>query len=79
MGHCHSLIPQENWDVQPAAILRFFAAMANYMDSLQLEGFLIHILSPMYRITEDDTIQDQGMGKQRQRSYLQIVSFMFYS
>ena len=53
--------------------------MANYMDSLQLEGFLIHILSPMYRITEDDTIQDQGMGKQRQRSYLQIVSFMFFS
>jgi U3 small nucleolar RNA-associated protein 20 len=70
---------QENWDEQPAAILRFFAAMASYMDSLQLEGFLIHILSPMYRITEDDTIQDQGMGKHRQRGYPQIVSFMFYS
>ncbi|KAH9007602.1 armadillo-type protein [Lactarius deliciosus] len=51
----------ENWDEQPAAILRFFAAMANYMEAPQLEGFLMHILSPMYRITEDDTIRDQRM------------------
>ncbi|KAH9067708.1 armadillo-type protein [Lactarius vividus] len=56
-----STITQENWDVQPAAILRFFAAMANYMEAPQLEGFLMHILSPMYRITEDDTIRDQRM------------------
>ncbi|KAI9465208.1 armadillo-type protein [Lactarius psammicola] len=51
----------ENWDEQPAAILRFFAAMANYMEAPQLEGFLMHILSPLYRITEDDSIRDQRM------------------
>lgn len=39
--------------------------MANYMGAPQLEGFLMHILSPIYRITEDDTIRDQRMGKQR--------------
>ncbi len=58
---------QENWGEQPAAILRFFAAMANYMEGPKLEGFLMHILSPIYRITEDDTVRDQQMGKQRQR------------
>ena len=60
---------QDNWHEHPAAILRFFAAMANYMEASQLEGFLMHILSPMYRITEDDTIRDQGMGE-----YLQTLS-----
>ena len=61
------IVTQENWDEQPAAILRFFAAMANYMDASQLEGFLMHILSPLYRITEDDTNRDQRMGKQLRR------------
>ncbi|KAF8270231.1 armadillo-type protein [Lactarius quietus] len=59
-GRTRSAI-SENWDEQPTAILRFFAAMANYMEAPQLEGFLVHILSPIYRITEDDTIRDQGM------------------
>jgi U3 small nucleolar RNA-associated protein 20 len=54
---------QENWHEQPAAILRFFAAMANYMEVPLLQEFLIHILSPIYRITEDDTIQNQRMGE----------------
>ena len=54
---------QENWHEQPAAILRFFAAMANYMEATLLQEFLIHILSPIYRITEDDTIRDQQMGE----------------
>ena len=54
---------QDNWHEQPAAILRFFAAMANYMEASLLEGFLMHILSPIYRITEDDSIRDQRMGE----------------
>lgn len=54
---------QENWHEQPAAILRFFAAMANYMEAALLQEFLVHILSPIYRITEDDTIRDQPMGE----------------
>ena len=36
--------------------------MANYMEADLLQVFLVHILSPVYRITEDDTIRDQQMG-----------------
>jgi hypothetical protein len=68
---------QDNWHEQPAAILRFFAAMANYMESSQLEGFLMHILSPIYRITEDDTIRDQRMGEYPQPLPVKKNSFMF--
>lgn len=32
------------------------------MDARQLERFLPHILTPVYRITEEDTIRDSGMG-----------------
>jgi U3 small nucleolar RNA-associated protein 20 len=37
--------------------------MANHMEVTLLQEFLMHILSPIYRITEDDTIRDQHMGK----------------
>jgi U3 small nucleolar RNA-associated protein 20 len=37
--------------------------MANHMEATLLQGFLMHILSPIYRITEDDTIRDQQMGE----------------
>jgi U3 small nucleolar RNA-associated protein 20 len=37
--------------------------MANYMEATLLQEFLMHILSPIYRITEDDTIRDQQMGE----------------
>ncbi|KAI0262194.1 armadillo-type protein [Gloeopeniophorella convolvens] len=53
----------DNWQEQPAAILRFFAAMANHMEPAQLEKFLMHVLSPIYRITEDDTIRDPHMDE----------------
>ncbi|KAI0268459.1 armadillo-type protein [Russula aff. rugulosa BPL654] len=53
----------ENWHEQPAAILRFFAAMANHMEATLLQEFLMHILSPIYRITEDDTIREQQMDE----------------
>jgi U3 small nucleolar RNA-associated protein 20 len=43
-------------------VLRFFAAMTSYMEATQLERFLPHILTPVYRITEEDTIRDSGMG-----------------
>ncbi|KAI9063947.1 hypothetical protein FKP32DRAFT_1603293 [Trametes sanguinea] len=52
-----STIPP-NWAQQPAAILKWFAAMASFMGAGQLEHFLVHILSPVYRIIEDDTIRD---------------------
>jgi U3 small nucleolar RNA-associated protein 20 len=53
---------KENWSHQPLSILRWFAAMASYMDVVKLEQFLVHILSPVYRIIEDDTIHDPQMS-----------------
>lgn len=35
------------------------------MEATQLERFLPHILTPVYRITEEDTIRDSGMGMLR--------------
>lgn len=32
------------------------------MDTDRLQMFLVHILTPVYRITEDDTIRDTQMG-----------------
>ncbi|KAG1731833.1 armadillo-type protein [Suillus paluster] len=52
---------QTTWSLAPLSILRFFAAMASHMPDSQLERFLPHILTPVYRITEDDTIRDAGM------------------
>ncbi|KAG2158692.1 armadillo-type protein [Suillus bovinus] len=52
---------QTTWSLAPLSILRFFAAMASHMEANQLERFLTHILTPVYRITEDDTIRDAGM------------------
>ncbi|KAJ3744880.1 armadillo-type protein [Lentinula detonsa] len=50
-----------NWFHQPFAVLRWFAAMASFLDAGALERFLVHILSPVYRIIEDDTIRDIKM------------------
>ena len=56
---------QANWVLSPLSVLRFFAAMTSYMEATQLERFLPHILTPVYRITEEDTIRDSGMGRLR--------------
>lgn len=45
------------------SIFRWFAAMTSHMPSDDVEGFLTHILSPVYRILEDDTIRDPRMGE----------------
>ncbi|KAF9555058.1 hypothetical protein CPC08DRAFT_643460 [Agrocybe pediades] len=50
-----------NWSQQPLAGFRWFAAMASYMEAARLEQFLVHILTPVYRVTEDDTIRDSQM------------------
>ncbi|PPQ91255.1 hypothetical protein CVT25_006372 [Psilocybe cyanescens] len=50
-----------NWSQQPLAGLRWFAAMTSHMEAARLEQFLVHILTPVYRITEDDTIRDTQM------------------
>ncbi|KAI5120165.1 hypothetical protein M0805_008432 [Coniferiporia weirii] len=54
---------QANWFHQPSAIFKWFAAMASHMDGVRLEQFLPHILSPLYRIAEDDTTGDAQMNE----------------
>ncbi|EKM53530.1 uncharacterized protein PHACADRAFT_98717 [Phanerochaete carnosa HHB-10118-sp] len=53
----------DNWYHQPISVLRWFAAMASFMEPSQVEKFLVHILSPVYRIAEDDTIRDSHMDE----------------
>ncbi|KAI0764301.1 armadillo-type protein [Trametes elegans] len=50
-----------HWSHQPAAVLKWFAAMVSHMQSEHVERFLVHILSPLYRVVEDDTIRDPQM------------------
>lgn len=50
------------WGHQPIAVFRWFAAMASHMEPQRLEKFLVHILTPLYRVVEDDTIHDPQMG-----------------
>ena len=44
-------------------MLKWFAAMVSYVDSDIVEHFLVHILNPVYRIVEEDTIRDTHMGE----------------
>ena len=37
--------------------------MVAYMEPSKVELFLVHILTPLYRIIDDDTIRDPHMGK----------------
>ncbi|KAH0588866.1 hypothetical protein H2248_004657 [Termitomyces sp. 'cryptogamus'] len=53
----------ENWAQQPLAILRWFAAMATHMEPSYLEKFLVHILTPLYRLLEEDAINDSHMDE----------------
>ncbi|EIW80199.1 hypothetical protein CONPUDRAFT_124919 [Coniophora puteana RWD-64-598 SS2] len=50
-----------NWIQQPTCVFRWFAAMTSHLDGPTLERFLPHMLSPMYRVSEDDTIRDPHM------------------
>jgi len=37
--------------------------MVSYLDADDLERYLVHILTPVYRITEDDTVRDSNMDE----------------
>lgn len=47
--------------------------MASVMEPSTLELFLVHILNPVYRITEDDTIHDDQMRTPYLPSHIVIV------
>jgi U3 small nucleolar RNA-associated protein 20 len=53
---------QNNWAEHPTAVLKWFAAMTSHMEPTRLELFLNHILVPLYRLIEDDTVHDSQMG-----------------
>ncbi|CAE6436707.1 unnamed protein product [Rhizoctonia solani] len=46
------------WHIHIGSIFRWFAAMASHLPAPTLETFLPHILAPVYRIAEEDTIKD---------------------
>ncbi|CAE6411743.1 unnamed protein product [Rhizoctonia solani] len=46
------------WHIHIGSIVRWFAAMASHLPPSILETFLPHILAPVYRIAEEDTIKD---------------------
>lgn len=37
--------------------------MVSYLNADHLERYLVHILTPVYQLIEDDTIRDTAMGK----------------
>lgn len=37
--------------------------MINHMDATQVQRFLTHVISPVYRVAEDDTIRDPHMDE----------------
>lgn len=54
------------------SVLRWFAAMVSFLDASQVEKFLMHILSPIYRIVEDDTIREPQMGEYIKEGFMFI-------
>ncbi|KAG9124195.1 U3 snoRNP protein [Ceratobasidium sp. 392] len=48
----------ENWHIQVSSVLRWFAAMASHLPAPTLEQFFPHILAPVYRISEEETIKE---------------------
>ncbi|KZT18582.1 hypothetical protein NEOLEDRAFT_1246369 [Neolentinus lepideus HHB14362 ss-1] len=53
----------DNWSYEPSAVLKWFAAMASFLPPAALARFLVHILTPVYRIVEDDTVRDAHMDE----------------
>ncbi|QRW25279.1 U3 snoRNP protein Utp20 [Rhizoctonia solani] len=46
------------WYIHIGSIFRWFAAMTSHLSAPTLETFLPHILAPVYRIAEEETIKD---------------------
>ncbi|KAH8088968.1 armadillo-type protein [Cristinia sonorae] len=53
----------EGWYHQPASVLRWFAAMTSFLQPSEVEKYLTHMLSPVYRLTEEDTIRDPQLDE----------------
>jgi U3 small nucleolar RNA-associated protein 20 len=42
--------------------MRWFAAMVSHLPNEDNERFLVHILTPVYHLLEDDTASDPQIG-----------------
>ncbi|WWD16787.1 hypothetical protein CI109_101219 [Kwoniella shandongensis] len=66
----HSSQASEQWSAPVLSILRFFAGVYEALDPQQAKGFLIHILSPVYRILDEGgdlgTVDDSQIDELRQ-------------
>ncbi|GAA5862548.1 hypothetical protein JCM1840_004222 [Sporobolomyces johnsonii] len=51
------------WSLQPASILRFFAAVISHLDKPALERFVMQMAIPIFRISEDPNAQDPQMAE----------------
>lgn len=57
------LLRQTKWSIQPSSILRWFAAMSAHLEPSRVETFLPHIITPIHRIIDDETIKNPQMGE----------------
>ena len=55
-------ILQGKWPEQPLSIFQWFAAMVNHMKPEDVETYLPHVLSPVYRILDDDSVKESDSG-----------------
>ncbi|PWN47862.1 hypothetical protein IE53DRAFT_334725 [Violaceomyces palustris] len=69
------LSAENRWSVQPASILRWFAALASQLDVERVNIFLPHILIPIIRLLMDDGsgVKDPQMGESAMRPILIFV------
>ena len=60
------------------AILRFFAGVLESLDQDQAKGFLVHVLNPIHRITDESgdlsAAQGESIGKPLSISIFQYPS-----
>lgn len=54
---------QRRWSVEPSSVLRSFAAFINQFDVADVEALIGDLLTPLYRISEDDNVKDPQMGE----------------
>ncbi|ODN80830.1 hypothetical protein L202_02973 [Cryptococcus amylolentus CBS 6039] len=60
----HSFQAQEQWSAPILSILRFFAGVTECLSKAQAIGFLVHVLSPVYRILDEGGDLGQVEDKQ---------------
>ncbi|GAA5994163.1 hypothetical protein JCM5350_006337 [Sporobolomyces pararoseus] len=51
------------WSLQPASILRFFAAVISHLEKDSLQRFTVQLAVPIFRISEDPNAQDPQMAE----------------